>query len=136
MKPSVLRHILTLSVFFLAAVSAFAQESNIQFETQKIDLGDTLYRKDAYYPYYFIYENTGTAPLIVSNVIAHCPCLRVEYSTEPLAPAAKDTICVYFTPTHAGKYSHRLSVFTNSPRNGIPLFARGNFLNPSAVKKE
>lgn len=135
MKQRTLRHILSLFVS-LVAVSAYAQESNILFETQKIDLGDTLYWKEATYPYYFIYENTGTAPLIVSKVIAHCPCIRVEYSTEPLPPAARDTIRVFFTPTHASKYSQRLSVFTNSPRNGIQLYAKGNFLSPTEMKKE
>ena len=135
MKPRALRHFLSI-ILFQVALSAYAQEPNIQFDTQKIDLGDTLYWKGASYPYFFIYENTGTAPLIVNKVIGHCPCLRIEFSTDPLPPAAKDTIRVYFTPTHAGKYMHRLSVFTNSPRNGIQLYASGNFPNPSAMKKE
>ena len=135
MKRRILRHILSFFAF-LIAVCAYAQESNIVFETQKIDLGDTLYREGATYPYEFIYENTGSAPLIVNRVSAHCSCLHVVFSTDPLPPASRDTIRVYFTPTRPGKYSHRLTVFTNSPMTGIQLFAKGNFLKPAAKNSE
>ena len=109
---------------------AVAPAPDIRFETQKIDIGDTLYRKGTEYPYYFVYENNGTAPLIVNKVVATCPCLRIEFSTDPLPPGASDTLRVYFTPNHASKYTQRMTVFTNS-RNGIQLFAKGNFLKRS-----
>lgn len=133
MKQRTLQYLTVFSAVLLG-VSVFAQEPNISFETQKIDLGDTLFCSGVSYPYFFVYENTGSAPLIVNEVIATCPCLRVEFSSEPLPPAAKDTIRVYFTPTRPSKYTQRLSVFTNSPRNGIQLFAKGNFMKQSAWK--
>ncbi len=107
-----------------------APAPDIRFETQKIDVGDTLYRKGTEYPYHFVYENTGTAPLIVNEVIAACPCLRIEFSTDPLPPGASDTLRVYFTPNHASKYTQRMTVFTNAV-DGIQLFAKGNFLKKS-----
>ena len=136
------RHIVSVGLA-LVPLCALAQnqsdgevlEPNIRFETQKIDIGDTLYQKNTAYLYDFVYENTGTAPLIVNKVIATCPCLRVEFSTEPIAPGARDTLHVYFTPNHASKYTQRLSVFTNSPRNGIQLFAKGNFLKAAEYRK-
>ena len=103
----------------------------IQFETQKIDFGNVLYKKDSAYVYQFVYENTGDAPLIVNQVRGHCPCLDIRHSVNPLPPGQRDTIVVYFTPTHASKYTHRLTVFTNSPRNGISLYLKGNFLKRS-----
>lgn len=121
--------------------SGFAQSQDpvalvpdIRFETQKIDIGDTLYRKDAEYAYLYVYENTGTAPLIVNKVVAACPCIRVEFSTDPLPPGQRDTLHVYFTPNHASKFTQRMTVFTNSPSTGLQLFARGNFLKPSEWK--
>ena len=126
-----------LGLLLLLSVQLFAQTETtmpapgIVFHTQKIDIGDTLYQKDAVFEYPFVYENPGTAPLIINKVIATCPCIRVEIPEEPLAPGGVDTLKVYFTPGHASKFTQRLSVFTNSPRNGIQLFAKGNFLKPA-----
>ena len=107
---------------------------DIRFVTQKIDIGDTLYRKNAEYLYRFVFENTGDAPLIVNKVVAACPCIRVEHTTDPLPPGQRDTLYVFFKPSHASRYSQRLTVFTNSPSSGLQLFARGNFLKPSEWK--
>ena len=131
-----------LILFLFMAVSSWAQVtvdledpvSAIQFEVLRIDLGETLYVKDSTYVYYFSYENTGTAPLIVNKVVGHCPCVKVKYSTEPLSPGDCDTISVYFTPSHASKYSQQITVFNNSSRSVITLYAKGNFMKPSTVK--
>lgn len=95
---------------------------------QKIDLGDTLYEKDSTYVYRFVYENTGDAPLIVNKVVGHCPCVTISHSTEPLPSGGRDTVTVYFKPTHASKYTQRITVFNNSARSVVTLFAKGNFL--------
>ena len=121
-------------------LAAFAQtegtredspQSFIRFQTQKIDIGDTLYRKETTYLYVFVYENQGTAPLIVNKVSCACPCIRVDFSTDPLPPGQTDTLKVYFTPSHASRYTQRLTVFTNSPNSGTLLYVKGTFLKPS-----
>ena len=52
----------------------------IRFEAKRIDYGDVLYKKDSTYVYRFVYENVGSAPLIVNQVIGHCPCVSVTHS--------------------------------------------------------
>lgn len=129
-------------LFVLRAVPAWAQVtvdqetpvSAIQFDVLRIDLGETLYVKDSTYVYHFSYENTGTAPLIVNKVVGHCPCVKVDYSTEPLGPGDRDTISVYFTPARASKYSQQITVFNNSSRSVVTLYAKGNFKKPSTVE--
>lgn len=134
-----------LSFLFLSVMAvfpAFSQEvvqpavpaASIQFDTQKIDLGDVLYRKDSTYVYHFYYENTGTDPLIVNKVVGHCPCVTVTHSTDPLPPGGRDSVTVYFKPTHASKYSQRIAVFNNSSRSVVTLHAKGNFLKLSDWK--
>ena len=131
-------------LFFRASFPAFAQLAvepaspapAIQFEMQKIDLGESLYDKDSTYVYRFAYENTGSAPLIVNKVVGHCPCVTLDYSTEPLPPGGRDTVTVYFKPAHASKYTQRITVFNNSSRSVITLFAKGNFLKSSGIKTE
>ena len=127
-----------LLVFMFLCLVSYSQTTEnvgpvpgIQFESQKIDVGNVLYKKDSTYVYMFFYENTGDAPLIVNQVRGHCPCLDIHYSVNPLPPGQRDTIVVRFTPSHASKYTQRLSVFTNSPRSGILLYLKGNFLKRS-----
>lgn len=120
-----------LPVFAQQSADPVSPASAIQFETMKIDLGDTLYEKDSTYVYSFPYENTGTAPLILNKVIGHCPCVTISHSTEPLPPGGRDTVTVYFKPTHASKYTQRITVFNNSARSVVTLFAKGNYLKTS-----
>lgn len=115
-------------------VDSLPQTSAIQFEVQKIDLGDIPYDKDSTYVYRFVYENKGSAPLIVNQVVGHCPCVTVDFSSEPLQPGGRDMVTVYFKPAHASKYSQRITVFNNSSRSVVTLFAKGNFLKPSDPK--
>lgn len=132
-------YLLTLFFAFLACFPVFSQgtvaseghASEIRFESQRIDLGETLYKNDSTYVYLFPYENTGSAPLIVNKVVGHCPCVTVDYSTDPLPPGGRDTLSVYFKPSHASKYTQRVTVFSNSVRSVVTLYAKGNFLNSS-----
>ena len=130
-----------LSVLFCLALSirSSAQTSvyncsDILFEAKSIDYGDALYKADSTYVYRFIYENTGSAPLIVNKVVGHCPCITIDYSTEPLPSGGRDTVTVYFKPVHASKYTQRISVFNNSSHSVVTLFAKANFLKPSDPK--
>ncbi len=108
----------------------------IRFESKRMDYGDVLYRKDSTYVYRFVYENTGSAPLIVNQVVSHCPCVTVHHSTEPLPPGGRDTLSVYFKPSRASKYSQQITVFNNSSRSVVTLYAKGNFLKFSDWKSK
>lgn len=116
------------------AQTATDDSPKIRFEAKRIDFGDVLFKKDSVYVYRFVYENVGSAPLIVNQVIGHCPCVYVTHSTDPLPPGGRDTVSVYFKPTHASKYSQQVSVFSNSAISVISLYAKGNFLKPSDPK--
>lgn len=122
-------------LFSQESVDAVVQSSEIHFDSQRIDLGNALYAKDSTYVYRFAYENVGHAPLIVNKAVGHCPCITVEHSTEPLAPGGRDTLTVFFKPSHASKYSQQITVFNNSSRSVITLYAKGTFLKSSDWNK-
>ena len=98
----------------LSAQTAIDNGPDILFEAKSIDYGDTIYKADSTYVYRFIYENTGLSPLIVNKVVGHCPCVTIDYSTDPLPSGGQDTLTVYFKPVHASKYTQRITVFNNS----------------------
>ena len=118
----------------LSAQTAIDNGPDIFFEAKSIDYGDTIYKADSTYVYRFIYENTGLSPLIVNKVVGHCPCVTIDYSTEPLPSGGRDTVTVYFKPVHASKYTQRITVFNNSSHSVVTLFAKANFLKPSDPK--
>lgn len=118
----------------LSAQTAIDNGPDILFEGKSIDYGDTIYKADSTYVYRFIYENTGLSPLIVNKVVGHCPCVTIDYSTEPLPSGGRDTVTVYFKPVHASKYTQRITVFNNSSHSVVTLFAKANFLKPSDPK--
>ena len=118
----------------LSAQTAIDNGPDILFEAKSIDYGDTIYKADSTYVYRFIYENTGLSPLIVNKVVGHCPCVTIDYSTEPLPSGGRDTVTVYFKPVHASKYTQRITVFNNSSHSVVTLFAKANFLKPSDPK--
>ena len=127
-----------LSVLFCLALSirssaqtAVDNGPDILFEAKSINYGDVLYKADSTYVYRFIYENTGSAPLIVNKVVGHCPCVTIGFSTEPLPAGGRDTVTVYFKPVHASKYTQRITVFNNSSHSVVTLFAKANFLKAS-----
>ena len=118
----------------LSAQTAIDNGPDILFEAKSIDYGDTIYKADSTYVYRFIYENTGLSALIVNKVVGHCPCVTIDYSTEPLPSGGRDTVTVYFKPVHASKYTQRITVFNNSSHSVVTLFAKANFLKPSDPK--
>lgn len=118
----------------LSAQTAIDNGPDILFEAKSIDYGDTIYKADSTYVYRFIYENTGLSALIVNKVVGHCPCVTIDYSTEPLPSGGRDTVTVFFKPVHASKYTQRITVFNNSSHSVVTLFAKANFLKPSNPK--
>ena len=118
----------------LSAQTAIDNGPDILFEAKSIDYGDTIYKADSTYVYRFIYANTGLSALIVNKVVGHCPCVTIDYSTEPLPSGGRDTVTVYFKPVHASKYTQRITVFNNSSHSVVTLFAKANFLKPSDPK--
>ena len=62
----------------------------------------------------FEFENTGDAPLFITNVRATCGCTATEYSKEPVQPGGKGYVIVAYNPAHRpGKFNKSVTVTTN-----------------------
>lgn len=46
--------------------------------------------------HYFVFENAGAVPLVISEALVSCNCTKVEYPQYPIAPGQKDSILVQF----------------------------------------
>ena len=89
-KITNMKFLFTTFVLFLLNASLFAQ-SEITFTKSGYDFG-TIKEDGGKVEYVFEFENTGSAPLIVSNVRPSCGCTVPEWTKDPVLPGQKGSI--------------------------------------------
>ncbi|MEM6846388.1 MAG: DUF1573 domain-containing protein [Bacteroidota bacterium] len=107
--------------FFLIQV-AFAQEATtdekvdgpqITFAEDSKDFGDIVQGDKVSHTFEF--ENTGTEPLILSNVLTTCGCTATAWPREPIVPGASNKIEVSFNSTgKKGRQNKIVTVVSNA----------------------
>ncbi|MFC3196955.1 DUF1573 domain-containing protein [Parapedobacter deserti] len=74
----------------------------------------------------FTFTNTGTSPLIISNVHASCGCTTPEYSKNPIAPGEEGMVKVVFNSAgQLGKQHKVITVTSNASSPNTLLHIRG-----------
>lgn len=74
----------------------------------------------------FIIKNTGSAPLVLTRVVAACGCTTPEYSTEPIAPGKEGKILVTFNPVgRPGQFVKTIAVYSNGKDGSYILRIKG-----------
>lgn len=74
----------------------------------------------------FTFTNTGTSPLIISNVQASCGCTTPEYSKNPIAPGDEGMVKVIFNSAgQVGKQHKVVTVTSNAASRNTLLHLRG-----------
>tara|TARA_A100001015_G_scaffold58789_2_gene64792 strand:+ start:3326 stop:3706 length:381 start_codon:yes stop_codon:yes gene_type:complete len=113
-----------------SSVAMTAQEKNpaINFEKETIDYGDIS--KGSEGTRSFIFENTGTAPLLIKGVRSSCGCTIPKKPEDPIAPGEKGEIIVRYDTNRVGVFRKTITVNTNVPTNAmIALKIKGNVLS-------
>ncbi|WP_262246330.1 DUF1573 domain-containing protein [Parapedobacter soli] len=74
----------------------------------------------------FRFTNTGSSPLIISNVQASCGCTTPEYSKNPIAPGDEGLVKVVFNSAgQVGKQHKVITVTSNAVSPNTLLHLRG-----------
>lgn len=74
----------------------------------------------------FTFTNTGSSPLILSNVQASCGCTTPEYSKNPIAPGDQGLVKVVFNSAgQLGKQHKVITVTSNAASSHTLLHLRG-----------
>jgi hypothetical protein len=113
-----------------SSVALTAQEKNpmINFEKETIDYGDIS--KGSEGTRTFVFENTGTAPLLIKGVRSSCGCTIPKKPEDPIAPGEKGEIIVRYDTNRVGVFRKTITVNTNVPTNAmIALKIKGNVLS-------
>ncbi len=94
------------------AVIVFAEASH--------DFGDLVQGQKV--EYVFKYKNTGTEPLIVSEVITTCGCTATQWSKLPLAPTKESEIKATFNSEgKMGRQNKVITILSNATNNAATV---------------
>jgi hypothetical protein len=107
------------------------QKKGVTFKTIEINRADIPF--DSQEPFVFEFKNTGSTPLIVTNVQTSCGCTTAEKPTEPVAKGKSSKIVVKYDTKRVGNFTKTITVTTNSPTEPtILLTIKGNVLAADA----
>ncbi|WP_425638211.1 DUF1573 domain-containing protein [Algoriphagus yeomjeoni] len=106
-----------LTVFVMAiAFNANAQEQSgavLTFKEKSIDFGDITQGDKVEHT--FELTNTGSTPLIISNVAVTCGCTATSWPKEPIAPGKSSEIKVSFNSAgKMGKQNSVVRIYSNA----------------------
>ena len=108
-----------------------APKQPVKFKTMTIERKDIPY--DSKEPFTFEFKNTGSTPLIVTNVQTSCGCTTAEKPTEPIAKGKSSKIVVSYDTKRVGQFTKTITVTTNAPGDPIVLTIKGNVLAAPAT---
>lgn len=75
----------------------------------------------------FAIKNTGTIPLIISDVLPECGCTKTEWTTQPIAPGQVGNIKAVYNPMgRPGVFRKAITIVTNSEVEKVQVFVKGN----------
>jgi hypothetical protein len=98
------------------SVPAISQESTgprIEFEEENHDFGEIEQGQKV--EHVFAFKNTGSSPLVISNILTTCGCTAPSWPKEPISPGGSGVIKVVFNSTgKMGKQNKVITVFSNS----------------------
>lgn len=119
-KPA---NILAVFLLVLAGIAcnrsgetAVKADAEISFDTTKHDFGAIAFNSEAEFE--FIFENTGSVPLLLTHVKSTCGCTIPEWSNEPVKSGKRGTILVTYDTHRVGAFNKSIYVYSNAG-NGV-----------------
>ncbi|HXH18898.1 MAG TPA: DUF1573 domain-containing protein [Chitinophagales bacterium] len=138
-----MKNTITLASLLLAgSVLLHAQETPqanptgpaIRFEFEEYNFGDINEGDDATVD--FVFTNTGTEKLILTDVKASCGCTTPFWSKEPVMPGEKGKITAkYNTQGRPGNFSKAITITSNASEETMRIFIKGNVIAKQAEDK-
>lgn len=122
-----MKYIFTLFFLAIAGNAVFAQQelvttSKIKFDKTEHDFGKQPQGKPVSYE--FVFVNTGTKPLILTDVKASCGCTTPSWTKEPVMPGKKGTIKAQYNMSKEGDFRKSITV-TTADGETIVLYIKG-----------
>ncbi len=107
---------------FLASFS-MQQKPTIQFNEIEHDFENIPQGEPVTHEFEF--TNTGSGPLILTDVQASCGCTTPEWPQAPIMPGAKGVIKATYNAAAAGAFDKTITVYSNASVPELVLKLRG-----------
>ena len=114
-------HVLASALVLTAPMAAFAQYggqgagASASYEKSVHDYG--VVQQGAPATAEFVFTNTGTAPLIISNAKASSGAVTVQFPRVPIAPGQRNSITVSYDTKRPGPINKSVTVSSNDMAN-------------------
>jgi hypothetical protein len=104
----------------------------ITFEESKYDFGSVV--QGGTVDHVFKFKNTGTAPLIISNIGVSCGCTTPEWTKDPVLPGKTGSITAHFNSTgKMGMQNKVLTIESNAAAGSTTVSLVGEVKEGSAT---
>ncbi|NJK94877.1 MAG: DUF1573 domain-containing protein [Bacteroidales bacterium] len=87
-------------------------KSAFKWKTSQVDFGKIKRNQPKVAE--FELTNTGTAPIIINNVMPSCGCTNVDYPKEPVKPGQTVKIKTTYDAATTGAFQKRVTVYMNA----------------------
>lgn len=112
-------------LLFLASTLVFAQGGKLTFEKSTHDFG-TVKEEGGPVSVEFKFTNTGTGPILISDVQPSCGCTTPDWTKTPVAPGKSGIIKAEYNPLNRpGTFAKTLSVTSNGEPSTLVLNIKG-----------
>jgi hypothetical protein len=117
--------LLTLLILYIISVTAQQRNAAISFDLESFDFGKVRESGGAV-THKFEFTNTGSEPLVVTQVTPSCSCTVSAWTRDPVMPGAKGFISATFdVKGRMGKFEKTVSVSSNAERSLVVLKIAG-----------
>ena len=122
-----------LAVLMVVATASYAQKGVMKFKEEtynfgKIEQGKPVTRE-------FVFTNTGTDPIVISNVSASCGCTTPTYTKDPVLPGKTGTIKATYNAAAMGPFNKSITVFSNAETASMSLYLKGEVVSKNQATK-
>ena len=77
----------------------------------------------------FVFTNTGSTPLVISNVRGSCGCTVTKYTKEAIAPGKTGNVKATFNAAAMGAFNKSVRVTANVEGGTETLFIKGEVIS-------
>lgn len=129
-----MKKFIALFALVLLAGTATAQETTAEQSGAEISFTETLHdfgdiTQGDKVTHVFAFENTGTEPLVLNNVLTTCGCTAPSWPRDPIAPGQSGEITVTFNSRgKMGMQNKIITVVSNAVNNQERVNIRANVL--------
>lgn len=115
---------LVLSSCLFLTWNAFAQTGEFEFREDSYDFG--TFNEGIQAEHEFVFTNTGTTPIVITNVRASCGCTTPNWTKDPVPPGGTGVIkASYNSKGRPGVFNKSITITSNAVESNKVLFIKG-----------